>query len=141
MAIEEAWLEDFHVSSFAIIAGTMQGDALLVFVEPGGTSGTVPVHLGGGRAGIVLDLAWDVEGHKGVVPIDVAEVKDPMVSDVMGRYDGSGSAGALLLGGSRRKLSNDAGASFYEQHFVALGLSMFVGFEWLNIEPGGNDGP
>jgi hypothetical protein len=137
--IEEAWLEQFHLSSFAILAGTIQGDALLVFVEPGGTSGAVPVHLGGGRAGLLVDLAWDLEGHDGVVPIDLSEVDAPMVSDVMGRYDGAGSAGALLLGGSRRQLINDAGATFYEQHFVAIGFSMFVGYEWLEIRPGGND--
>jgi hypothetical protein len=138
--IEEAWLEDFHASSIAIVAGATQGDALLVYVEPGGTSGSVPVHLGGGRAGIAFDLAWDVEGHDGVVPIDLTEVEAPMVSDVMGTYDGSGSAGALVLGGSRRRLRNDAGAAFYEEHFVAIGLSMFVGYEWLKIRPGGNDG-
>jgi len=140
VAIEDAWLEDFQLSSFAIIAGTIQGDAVLAFVESDGSSGAVPVHLGGGKAGIVLDLAWDVEGHDGVVPIELTEIDEPMVSDVMGSYHGSGSAGALLLGGSRRQLTNDAGASFYEQHFVALGLSMFVGYEWLEIQPGGNDG-
>ncbi len=141
MAIEEAWLEEFHLSSFAIVAGTLQGDARLEFVEPGGTAGSVPVHLGGGRVGVVLDLAWDAEGHDGVVPIDLTEVEDPHVRDVMGSYDGSGSGGALVIGGSRRRLRNEAGAAFYEQHFVALGLSMFVGHEWLSVEPGGNDGP
>ena len=140
VAIEEAWLEDFHVSSIAILAGAIQGDAVLAYVEPGGSSGTVPGHLGGGRAGLLIDVAWDVEGHDGVVPIDLTEVEEPTVSDVMGTYDGAGSAGALGVGGSRRKLGNDAGAVFYEQHFVAVGLSMFVGYEWLKIQPGGNDG-
>jgi hypothetical protein len=139
--IEEAWLERFDLSSIALLAGGVWGDALLGFVEPGGNVGSVPVRLGGGRAGLAIDLSWDVEGHEGAVEIDLTDVGEPSVHDVFGTYEGSGSGGALIIGGSRRRLRNDAGVFLEEEHFVAVGLSMFVGYEWLTIREGGNDGP
>lgn len=136
--IAQAHLETFDLSSLAVVAGTQQGDALLVFEEVGGTVGSVPVHLGGGSLGVALDLSLDPEGHEGVVDIDLTDVEAPTVGDVFGTYHGTGGAGAAFVGGSRRRMRNGQGASFREDHF-ALGLSVFIGYEWITVREGGND--
>jgi hypothetical protein len=139
VAIEEAWLERFDLSALTIVIGSVQGDALLVFTEAGGNVGAVPVHLGGGTLGIALDLSADPEGHEGVVDVDLTDVDAPTVGDVFGTYHGTGSSGAAVAGGSRRRMKNGAGASFREDHF-ALGLSLYAGYQWVTIREGGNDG-
>jgi hypothetical protein len=136
--IEEAWLEEFDLSALAIAAGTMQGDALLVFEESGGTVSSLPVHLGGGSLGVAMDMSIDPEGHEGAVDIDLSDVRDPTVGDVLGTYHGTGAAGAAFVGGSRRRMRNGEGASFREDHFV-IGLSIFFGYEWITIREGGDD--
>lgn len=137
--IEQAWLEEFDLSSLTMVAGTMQGDALLVFQESSGTTGSLPVHLGGGALGAAFDLSADVEGHEGAVDIRLQDVRDPTVGDVLGTYHGTGGAGAAFIGGSRRRMKNGQGASFREDHFV-VGISVFVGYEWITIREGGDDG-
>jgi hypothetical protein len=138
VAIEQAWLEEFDLSSLAIAAGTMQGDALLVFEERGGTLSSLPVRLGGGLLGVALDMSIDPEGHEGSVDIRLSDVRDPTVGDVLGTYHGTGGAGAVFVGGSRRRMRNNEGASFREDHFV-IGLSFFFGYEWITIREGGDD--
>jgi len=137
--IVEAWLDRFDLSALAVAAGTLQGDALLVFTEPGGNAASVPVHLGGGILGAAMDLSVDPEGHEGPVDIDLTDVADPTVGDVFGTYHGTGTAGAVFAGGSRRQMRNGAGASFREDHFV-VGLALNAGYQWVTIREGGNDG-
>jgi len=137
--ITEAWLDRFDLSSFSVVAGTLQGDALLVFTEPDGNASSIPVHLGGGVFGAAMDLTADPEGHEGPVVIHLGDVADPTVGDVFGTYHGTGMAGAVFMGKSNRRMRNGAGASFREDHFV-VGLAVNVGYQWVTIREGGNDG-
>jgi hypothetical protein len=137
--IVEAWLDRFDLSALAVVAGTVQGDALLVFTEPDGNASSLPVHLGGGMIGAAMDLSVDPEGHEGSVDIDLSEVDAPTVGDVLGTYHGTGAAGAALIGGSRRRMQNGHGASFREDHFV-FGLALDASYQWVTIREGGNDG-
>jgi MYXO-CTERM domain-containing protein len=137
--IVEAWLDRFDLSALAVVGGTLQGDALLVFTEPDGNASSLPVHLGGGLFGAAVDFSADPEGHEGSVDIDLSAVDDPTVGDVFGTYHGTGMAGAAMIGGSRRKMRNGHGASFREDHFV-LGLALDASYQWVTIREGGNDG-
>ncbi len=135
--MDEARLEGFDLSSIAVVVGALDGDALLVFSGPEG-DGELPVHLGGPTLGVALDLSGDVEGHAGPVEIDLSGVDDPTVGDALGTYFGTAASGAAIVGGSRRRMKNGRGASFREDHFQ-LGISLFVGMEWVTISPGGNE--
>ncbi len=137
--ITEAWLDRFHLSSLSMVAGTLQGDALLVFTEPDGNASSIPVQLGGGVIGAAMDLTADPEGHDVPVVIQLGDVANPTVGDVFGTYHGTGMAGAVFVGKSNRRMRNGAGASFREDHFV-VGLAVNVGYQWVTIREGGNDG-
>jgi hypothetical protein len=136
--ITRAWFSSFHLHRLDAVVGFAEGDALLGFDGPAG-DGAVPVHLGGGGVGLLLDVAADPEGHDGVVEVDLSEVDAPSVGDVLGTYRGTGAQGAVIVGGSTRRLRNGRGASFREGHLV-VGVAVFAGFEWLVVREGGDDG-
>jgi hypothetical protein len=133
LPISRAWFEDFDKSSVAIVGGVLAGDAMLAWDGPYGP-GAMPVRLGGGTLGLAFSFMGDLEGHDGIVPIDLSRVTDPTVADVLGTYKGSGVAGGVLIGGARGRARNGRGASFQEDHF-ALGLGFWGGFEWLVVRP------
>jgi MYXO-CTERM domain-containing protein len=133
LPISRAWFEEFDKSSFALVGGVMGGDAVLAWDGAYGP-GAMPVHLGGGTLGLAFEFMGDIEGHEGVVPIDLSRVNDPTVADVLGTYKGTGAAAGVIIGGATGRARNGRGASFNEGHF-AIGMGVWAGFEWIIVRP------
>jgi hypothetical protein len=137
LPISRAWFEEFDKSSFALVGGVMGGDAVLAWDGAYGP-GAMPVRLGGGTLGLAFEFMGDIEGHDGVVPIDLSRVNEPTVADVLGTYKGTGAAAGVIIGGATGRARNGRGASFSEGHF-AVGMGVWAGFEWIIVRPATGD--
>jgi uncharacterized protein (TIGR03382 family) len=138
LPISRAWFEGFDKSAVALVGGALAGDAVLAWDGVYGP-GAMPVHLGGGTLGLAFEFLADVEGHDGVVPIDLSRVNEPTVADVLGTYKGSGASVGVIIGGATGQARNGRGASFREDHF-AIGMGVWAGFEWITVRPSSGEG-
>ncbi len=133
-----AGLYRVDLTGASVVVGGVQGDAVLVWEEPDGTTGAMSVALSGPTVGLLMDVSIDPEGRN-TVPIDLSEADVPLpLRDVFGTYRGTGGSVGVLLVGSGRHLRNRSGAAIREQH-LGLGVGIQGGYQWLTIAPGGAD--
>jgi hypothetical protein len=138
--VTAAWLEGLDLQSVVVLGGVVEGDALLGYTDDGGRTQAMPVHLGGGALGFIVDITADPEwGHD--IPLDLteAEVDPVMLSDLLGSYRGTAAGFALGIGIDGRDLQNRRGIKLEEDHF-AFGVGIMAGYEWVKIREGGSEG-
>lgn len=128
--VEQAWLEGVELGGFGLIAGGFSGTADLMITSRGGDEYQLPVSLGGGATGFLIDLGVSLPGR-----VELSLPRTPVTGqDLFGTYRGSKEALVVLFGASGLHLENEAGVRIDDNAF-AVGLSVQVATAWLNLSP------
>jgi hypothetical protein len=136
LLVTDAWLEDVELGSVAAIVGGQDGSGTLVVVDDAGSTHVFPVQLGGATFGVIFEgVAVDAKKDTTINLVGADEFPVPG-RDLMRRYKGQSSGFALGIGVDDHQLHNRAGCQI-DRGFFAVGISMFLGFEWLGIHTDG----
>lgn len=126
--IQSAKLTEANLVQISILAGTVQGQGLLVATRTDDQECVTPVTLQGGMVGLAVDLT-DVS-----FPLQF-ELPQGKVEGaaLFGRYEGSAAAAVTLAGVSTKHLANGRGVEIDQANF-AMGIGVGVSYTWLDVE-------
>lgn len=130
--VSRAWLNDVEMARIAVVAGGLGGQAELEVETTDGEYLTEQVRLSGGEAGMAVALSFSV-ATLGEAEFDLSEAESPLPAEhLFGRYRG-GAMAAQIIGGIDHSVVHNRKEVELTLSNVAMGVSMFVGFEWFRI--------
>jgi len=130
--VSSAWLEGARLSTGAFIIGRVRGGADLFVEDPQGSIVSGPVSLRGGTAGFTADLIM-TEFPLTDIPLQLPR-EALLGEDLLGRYKGSSASFVSAIGVETHHLENEVGVEI-DQAFLAVGVGMMWGYEWITMAP------
>ncbi len=128
LRVVEAHLESVSGGGMQVIGGGWSGSGDLVATTAAGEELVVPVSIGAGSAGMLLEMSA-TPFSKWNLGLPDAEVP---ASHLFGTYKGSREALILLVGAVGMHLENEHGVRIDDTSF-GLGIGVAASWQWLHV--------